>query len=57
MSGKQMVKLFKNLFPGKAEHVYKWVDNGKKQITLYFDDRTSATFTVNKNKYVLEGTL
>ena len=57
MSGKQMVKLFKNLFPGKAEHVYKWVDNGKKQITLYFDDRTSATFTVNKNKYVLEGML
>ncbi len=55
MTGKQLAKVFKNLFPEKSEHVYKWVDNGKKQITLYFDDRTSAVFSVDKKKYTLEG--
>ena len=57
MTGKQMIKTFKALFPGRAEHVIKWIDNGHKRITILCDDRQTYLFTVDKGKFTLEGRL
>lgn len=57
MTGKQMIKTFKNLFPERAEHVIKWIDKGHKQITIQCDDHQKYIFTVDKTRFTLEGSI
>lgn len=55
MTGKQLYKTFKGMFPDISEHVYKWVDKGGKQIVLICDNHKDYIFTVNKDRFTLEG--
>ena len=57
MTGKQMIKMFKLLFPERASHVVRWVDHGRKQITIQCDDHQNYVFSVDKSRFKLEGTM